>query len=479
MPPMIMPPVMPSTAGHAVSQAGSRSRGDADDAQGRGFGAALERSRGNQRARPADDASGVAAAERKPVRKPGADDDTSDALPDPNLAFLAPPNTPLHALTLAGRTAQADVSASAAAADAAVGAARAAADKAVTAATDVVADPALQDALAGLKPDAAAADAKAAAAKPAPDTGLAAKDAAKTGVDVSALTPVADAAADATAPSTSLQDVVRAAVAAQTAGVAGGRPAGASTNAGTSAAAGGRAAPRTVSATTAEQLAGAAQAKPAEDTRDTVTAAAVPAASAAQPGTDATDTPAPAAQFALQQPAAATAQADRAGDTAGARAPVHTIQPEVGSDKWAPALGQQLARMSTSGHHTAELSLNPAGLGPLKVTLSMGDNQAQAMFVSAHESVRKAVEAALPQLRTSLSEQGITLGQASVGAETRQPFGNDAAFAQQQQQQNGGRQQAASYPGAGRAAASVQAAPVAAVRPGPAGNAGAGVDTFA
>ncbi|CAA2109847.1 Flagellar hook-length control protein [Variovorax paradoxus] len=478
MPPMIMPPVMPSAAGQAVSQAGSRSRGDADDAQGRGFGAALERSRGNQRARPADDASGVAAAERKPVRKPGADDDTSDALPDPNLAFLAPPNTPLHALTLAGRTAQADVSASAAAADAAVGAARAAADKAVTAATDVVADPALQDALAGLKPDAAAADAKAAAAKPAPDTGLAAKDAAKTGVDVSALTPVADAAADATAPTTSLQDVVRAAVAAQTAGVAGGRPAGASASAGTSAAAGGRAAPRrTVSATTAEQL--AAQAKPAEDTCDTVTAAAVPSASAAQPGTDATDTPAPAAQFALQQPAAATAQADRAGDTAGARAPVHTIQPEVGSDKWAPALGQQLARMSTSGHHTAELSLNPAGLGPLKVTLSMGDNQAQAMFVSAHESVRKAVEAALPQLRTSLSEQGITLGQASVGAETRQPFGNDAAFAQQQQQQNGGRQQAASYPGAGRAAASVQAAPVAAVRPGPAGNAGAGVDTFA
>jgi flagellar hook-length control protein FliK len=158
---------------------------------------------------------------------------------------------------------------------------------------------------------------------------------------------------------------------------------------------------------------------------------------------------------------------------------VHTIAPEVGSDKWAPALGQQLARMTAGGQHTAELNLNPAGLGPLKVTLSLGDNQAQAMFVSAHESVRKAVEAALPQLRSSLSEQGITLGQTSVGADTRQPFGSDAAFAQQQQQQqNGPRQQAASYPGAGRAAAA-QAAPVAAARPSPAGNAGAGVDTFA
>ena len=139
--------------------------------------------------------------------------------------------------------------------------------------------------------------------------------------------------------------------------------------------------------------------------------------------------------------------------------------------------------MSTSGNHTAELNLNPAGLGPLKVTLSMGDNQAQAMFVSAHESVRKAIEAALPQLRTSLSEQGITLGQTSVGAETRQPFGNDAAFAQQQsqqQQQNAARQQAASpYPGTGRTTASAPAiAPLAAVRAGASNNA-AGVDTFA
>jgi flagellar hook-length control protein FliK len=135
--------------------------------------------------------------------------------------------------------------------------------------------------------------------------------------------------------------------------------------------------------------------------------------------------------------------------------------------------------MSTTGHHTAELNLNPAGLGPLKVTLSLGDNQAQAMFVSAHESVRKAVEAALPQLRTSLSEQGITLGQASVGADTRQASGQDAAFAQQQQQQNTARQQAASYPGSGRAAASAPVAPVAAARAAPATHASAGVDTFA
>jgi flagellar hook-length control protein FliK len=134
-----------------------------------------------------------------------------------------------------------------------------------------------------------------------------------------------------------------------------------------------------------------------------------------------------------------------------------------------------MLRMSASGHHVAELNLNPAGLGPLKVTLSIGDNQAQAMFVSAHESVRKAVEAALPQLRSTLAEQGISLGQASVGAETRQPGSQGNEFAQQQ---NPSRQQGGSdYPGAGRIDTTAAAAPAA--RTAVLRNAGSGVDTFA
>jgi flagellar hook-length control protein FliK len=468
MPTMISPPVVANSNSQPATQAASRSRG-ADDAQGQGFGAALERSRANgnpQRTKAADEAgtAGTASAERKPARKPGADDDAKDALPaDPNLAFLPQPDSPLHALTLAGRAAAKD----AAVADGAAGVG----DIPVAAsASDPLAQAQAQATLPG-------ATALATDAKAVPDTDAAAADAAKPGATAAAAAAATDSQADA-APTAALQDVVRAAVAAQTAGVAN-RPAAASAGPATGTAASGRAAPRAVSATTAEQLASAAQSRPADDTGASVTAAAVPATTAAQPGANETGTQDTATPFVLQQAGATAAPADRTTETAAARAPVHTVAPEVGSDKWAPALGQQLARMSTSGQHTAELSLNPAGLGPLKVTLSLGDNQAQAMFVSAHESVRKAVEAALPQLRTSLSEQGITLGQASVGADTRQPFGNDAAFAQQQQQQNGGRQQASSYPGAGRTAPAAQAAPVAPVRQSTAGTAGAGVDTFA
>lgn len=105
-----------------------------------------------------------------------------------------------------------------------------------------------------------------------------------------------------------------------------------------------------------------------------------------------------------------------------------SLAPEVGSSEWGKALGQQVSHMGHAGHQVAELQLNPPGLGPLKVTLSMNDNQIQAMFVSAHASVRAAVEAALPQLRATLADNGISLGNTSVSAGSQQ----QSAFAQSQ-----------------------------------------------
>lgn len=478
MPSMIMPPVTTNAAAQpAAAQAASRGR-DADDAQGLNFGAALERSRanggGHADTAAKDGTSDVATVDRKTARKPGTDEDTKseDApLADPNLAFLAQANTPLHALTLVGRSA----------AQAGEGGADALAK---TAPADATADVALDPALQALSAKAAAGTATVAA--DAPDTAEAAV-AAKAAKEAAAQKPSAATAqaaplqADA-APAGSLHDAARAAIAAQTMATGFAKPVSAPAGPAIGTAATGRASASRapISATTAEQLASTAQPAAANDAQ---AAKAVVAAGPATVTADSTDSQPAIDPVALQQPASVTASASgRANDTtAAARAPAHTIAPEVGSDKWAPALGQQLLRMSASGHHTAELNLNPAGLGPLKVTLSMGDNQAQAMFVSAHESVRKAVEAALPQLRNSLSEQGITLGQASVGAETRQPSGNDAAFAQQQsQQQNSARQQAtASYPGADRATANAPAAPIASARAAAAANARSGVDTFA
>ncbi|WP_341887356.1 flagellar hook-length control protein FliK [Variovorax sp. YR752] len=440
MPPMIPPSVTPA-ATSPVAQAGARGR-SADEAQGRAFGAALERSRASQAEKASSDADTVV-AEAKPPRKADLAEEMRDAQPaEPDLAFLAAAVTPQQALALAGlATTQS------------------------SGAPETVLTPDAQVALpAGtvrLSSDAAIA----------PEPTLATEDASA---------PTAIAAAQSAAPEAdsaappSLYEIVRAAVAAQPMAVDGKKPAAAPAGPPVGTAAPGRAgAPRTVSTTTTEQLAAAAQAQPAGDTKP-VTAEAAPVAAA--PATASSDDAAtPAASFALQQPTATSTE--RTAESPAARPLVHTLAPEVGSEKWAPALGQQLARMSLTGTHTAELDLNPAGLGPLKVTLSIGKHQAQAAFVSAHESVRKAVEAALPQLRTSLSEQGITLGQTSVGADTRAPFGQDTAFAQQQQQQH--QRQGAWRPQGTSATADIARTTTAAPRPAATSRTGPGVDTFA
>ena len=116
-----------------------------------------------------------------------------------------------------------------------------------------------------------------------------------------------------------------------------------------------------------------------------------------------------------------------------AAAPVSLpLAPPVGSNEWGDALGKQVVWMGNANHQVAELQLNPAGLGPLKITLTINNHQAEALFVSAHPAVRAAVEAALPQLRTNLADNGISLGNTSVSADTQQ----QSAFAQDQASQS-------------------------------------------
>jgi flagellar hook-length control protein FliK len=162
------------------------------------------------------------------------------------------------------------------------------------------------------------------------------------------------------------------------------------------------------------------------------------AATAAVPGFNHSTTPlAIHANAASPSPAAPTAS-------------THALAPEVGTHAWGEALGRQMLHMGKAGEQVAELQLNPPGLGPLKVTLSLNDNQVQAFFVSAHASVRAAVEAALPQLRGSLADNGISLGNTSVDSGSQQQQQQAFTFFQGQDSrppsgERGGRQ---GYPAA-------------------------------
>ncbi|GHB08661.1 hypothetical protein GCM10009038_02700 [Salinicola rhizosphaerae] len=106
--------------------------------------------------------------------------------------------------------------------------------------------------------------------------------------------------------------------------------------------------------------------------------------------------------------------------TATSTAPAGATLPvAVNSPQWPAALGQQVVQMHHRGDQQMELHLNPQSLGPLSVSLSVHDQQAQLQIASAHAPVRAAVEAALPQLREALAQSGIALGETSVGDQSQ------------------------------------------------------------
>lgn len=101
----------------------------------------------------------------------------------------------------------------------------------------------------------------------------------------------------------------------------------------------------------------------------------------------------------------------------------------VGTPAWGAELGQRLVWLATQDRGRAELTLTPPGLGRLEVTVSVQGAEATAHFVSASAPVREALEQALPRLREVLAQAGLSLGQASVNAESARRDAELPAFA--------------------------------------------------
>jgi len=114
-----------------------------------------------------------------------------------------------------------------------------------------------------------------------------------------------------------------------------------------------------------------------------------------------------------------------AGVTGSAPTGSATLHAPLASPEWRQGLSQQLIGLHQRGEQQIELHLNPAELGPLSISLKLGELGAQAHFLSAHPQVRHAIEQAIPQLREALAEQGINLGEASVGEQRQQQAQGD------------------------------------------------------
>lgn len=131
----------------------------------------------------------------------------------------------------------------------------------------------------------------------------------------------------------------------------------------------------------------------------------------------------------------------QANTSAAATPQTAVLTSRLGSDEWQQALSQQVVMFTRNNQQNVELRLHPQELGAIQVSMKMDDNQAQIHLASAHGQVRAALEAAMPQLRTALSESGITLNQSSVGSET---FAG-SEWQQGQQQSAGGGSSSSQY----------------------------------
>jgi flagellar hook-length control protein FliK len=105
------------------------------------------------------------------------------------------------------------------------------------------------------------------------------------------------------------------------------------------------------------------------------------------------------------------------------------VDTPLGTSGWADAFQQKIVWLVDRQLGNAELHVNPPHLGPVEVMLNLSDEGTRIAFCSPHAAVRDAIEASLPELRAALDDRGLTLGQASVSADSgaaREQFSNDA-----------------------------------------------------
>ncbi len=110
------------------------------------------------------------------------------------------------------------------------------------------------------------------------------------------------------------------------------------------------------------------------------------------------------------------------------------IAPRVGAPGWSEAMGQRIVMMASEHVQQAEIRLNPEGLGPMQVVLSLEKGAADVQFLAHDAQVREALQAALPKLQEMLTSAGFSLDRVSIdsgSAKNQNPQGSAGQFQQQ------------------------------------------------
>jgi flagellar hook-length control protein FliK len=95
--------------------------------------------------------------------------------------------------------------------------------------------------------------------------------------------------------------------------------------------------------------------------------------------------------------------------TAVAPPPTATLAPPIDSPAFAPALATQVRWWASDGVQQAQLQLNPAEMGPVRVNIVLDGRDARIDFSADLAATRGAIEAALPVLAAALDDGGLKL----------------------------------------------------------------------
>jgi len=135
-----------------------------------------------------------------------------------------------------------------------------------------------------------------------------------------------------------------------------------------------------------------------------------------------------------------------------------SVSTPVGQPEFGQELSERVVVLTRSGAHTAQISLEPAGLGPVGVSIRVHGHAATLVFTAAHEATRNALEAALPRLREMFASSGMQLADASVGGRAQSDW-TAPSHSQAGRQRGDGGSDAADLP-ASEAAGTARAAAV-------------------
>jgi flagellar hook-length control protein FliK len=117
--------------------------------------------------------------------------------------------------------------------------------------------------------------------------------------------------------------------------------------------------------------------------------------------------PVGAAGVAGTGPASATVMSARS-DALAAGISAH-VSPAIDSAAFAPALATQVRWLVQGGVQQAQLTLNPAEMGPVTVQIVVDGREARIAFGADLAATRSAIESSLPMLAAALDDSGLKL----------------------------------------------------------------------